>query len=71
MNHLVCSSIRVVNDKGELCATLLGSEDGGFLALYDAKKDTPRIMGSSELSVENEINLGLTQSSTQIRPIRQ
>ena len=43
-NDLVCSSIRVVNDKGELCATLLGSEDGGFLALYDAKKDTPRIM---------------------------
>ena len=27
--------------------------------------------GSSELSVENEINLGLTQSSTQIRLVRQ
>ena len=43
-NDLVCSSIRVVNDKGELCAALLGSNDGGFLALYDAKKDKPRIM---------------------------
>ena len=33
--------------------------------------DIANIFGSSELSVENEINLGLTQSSTQIRLVRQ
>ena len=51
-NDLVCSSMRVVNDKGELCATLLGSEDDGSLAIYDGKQDTPRLM----LSVEENGN---------------
>ena len=51
-NDLVCSSVRVVNDKRELCATLLGSEDVESLAIYDGKQDTPRHM----LSVEENGN---------------
>ena len=48
----MCSSVRVVNDKRELCAALLGFEDGESLAIYDGKQDTPRYM----LSVEENGN---------------
>lgn len=42
----------MVNDKRELCATLLGSEEGESLAIYDGKQNTPRLM----LSVEENGN---------------
>ena len=47
-NDLACSSVSVVNDKRESYATLLGSEDGESLAIYDGKQNTPRHMLSEE-----------------------
>ena len=46
-------------------------ESGGRGNLVFQHSTSLGAIGSSEFSVENEINLGLTQASTQFRPIRQ